>query len=140
MKPVRLPLAFALSLLFAGAVQAAETLRYVVLVDGGKKAGEQVVETDDDGRTKVRFIFKDNGRGPELDEEFTLGPDGTYTDYKVTGTTTFGAPMTASTCPPTMAVTAGAIPANGRCVIGSESLSATASMARNGALPTPGEP
>jgi len=77
--------------LSAAAAHAAETIRYVVLVDGGKKAGEQVVEHGDDGRTKVHFIFKDNGRGPELDEEYSLLPDGTYADYKVTGTTTFGA-------------------------------------------------
>ena len=77
--------------LSAAAAHAAETIRYVVLVDGGKKAGEQVVEHGDDGRTKVHFIFKDNGRGPELVEEYSLLPDGTYADYKVTGTTTFGA-------------------------------------------------
>jgi hypothetical protein len=91
MKPVRLPLAIALALGLAAAANAAETVKHVILVDGGKKAGEQVVTKEDDGRTKVRFIFKDNGRGPELDEEYTLGPDGTYADYKVTGITTFGA-------------------------------------------------
>jgi FMN phosphatase YigB (HAD superfamily) len=37
---------------------AAETVRYVALVDGGKKAGEQVVRTGDDGTTHVDFIFK----------------------------------------------------------------------------------
>ncbi len=87
----RTALAFAFGLLFSASAFAAETVRYVLLVDGGKKAGEQVVEQGDDGRTKVSFIFKDNGRGPELKEEFALAPDGTYRDYKVTGTTTFGA-------------------------------------------------
>ena len=70
---------------------AAETLRYVALVDGGKQAGQQVVTRGDDGITKVEFIFKDNGRGPELKEEFTLAPDGTYRTYQVQGTSTFGA-------------------------------------------------
>lgn len=69
----------------------AATLRYVVLVDGGKQAGEMVVDARDNGRTKVHFVFKDNGRGPELDEEYTLRPDGTYASYRVRGTTTFGA-------------------------------------------------
>ena len=91
MKLVRLPLALALFAALATSASAAETLRYVVLVDNGKKAGEQIVEHGDDGRTKVSFIFKDNGRGPELSEEYTLTPDGTFADYKVTGTTTFGA-------------------------------------------------
>ena len=60
---------------------AAEPLRYVALVDNGKKAGHQIVEQGDDGVTRVEFIFKDNGRGPELKEEFTLAPDGTYLRY-----------------------------------------------------------
>lgn len=75
----------------AGSAAAAETIRYVALVDGGTKAGEQVVRKDDDGTTHVDFIFKDNGRGPELKEEYKLAADGTYSQYKVTGTSTFGA-------------------------------------------------
>lgn len=75
----------------AGPATAAETIRYVALVDGGTKAGEQVVRKDDDGTTHVDFIFKDNGRGPELKEEYKLAADGTYSQYKVTGTSTFGA-------------------------------------------------
>jgi hypothetical protein len=93
MKPV-LCLSLALLLaspVLAGPAAAAETIRYVALVDGGKKAGEQVVRKDDDGTTHVDFIFKDNGRGPELKEEYKLAADGTYSQYKVTGTSTFGA-------------------------------------------------
>jgi hypothetical protein len=70
---------------------AAETVRYVALVDGGKQAGHQLVTRGDDGKTTVDFIFKDNGRGPELKEEFTLAADGTYQSYRSQGTTTFGA-------------------------------------------------
>lgn len=70
---------------------AAETTRYVALVDGGKQAGHQVVTRRDDGTTTVDFVFKDNGRGPELKEEYTLAADGTYQTYKVQGTSTFGA-------------------------------------------------
>jgi cytosine/adenosine deaminase-related metal-dependent hydrolase len=93
MKPV-LCLSLALLLaspVFASPAAAAETIRYVALVDGGKKAGEQVVRKGDDGTTHVDFIFKDNGRGPELKEEYKLAADGTYSQYKVTGTSTFGA-------------------------------------------------
>lgn len=83
---------FALGLLgLASTALAAETVRYVALVDGGKQAGQQVVTHRDDGTTAVDFIFKDNGRGPELKEEYTLAPDGTYLAYKVQGTSTFGA-------------------------------------------------
>ncbi len=90
MKPA-LVCAFAIAL--CAEANAAERLRYVALVDGGKKAGHQIVEQGDDGVTRVDFIFKDNGRGPELKEEFTLGPDGTYVRYGVKGTSTFGAPI-----------------------------------------------
>jgi hypothetical protein len=93
-KPARAALAgtLALGLLaLAPHALAAETLRYVALVDGGKQAGHQIVTRNDDGTTKVDFIFKDNGRGPELKEEYTLAPDGTYATYKVQGTSTFGA-------------------------------------------------
>ncbi|RYG14196.1 MAG: amidohydrolase [Burkholderiales bacterium] len=84
-------LSLCLAMCLAMPALAAETLRYVALVDGGKKAGEQVVQMRDDGTTQVDFIFKDNGRGPELKEEYTLAADGTYTRYKVTGVSTFGA-------------------------------------------------
>lgn len=84
-------LCLSLALFLAGPAAAAETIRYVALVDGGTKAGEQVVRKEDDGTTHVDFIFKDNGRGPELKEEYRLADDGTYSQYKVTGTSTFGA-------------------------------------------------
>ena len=90
MKPV---LAFCLSLLLAPSALAAEPLKYVALVDGGKKAGEQTVTVGDDGTTRVDFVFKDNGRGPELKEEYRLAADGTYERYQVKGVSTFGAPV-----------------------------------------------
>lgn len=80
-----------ITFLASPAIFAAEKIRYVILVDGGKQAGEQVVEHGDDGLTKVHFIFKDNGRGPELDEEFRLADDGTFSEYRVKGNSTFGA-------------------------------------------------
>ena len=61
--------------------QAAEQRRYTILVDNGVKAGEQIVDIADDGELKVRFIFKDNGRGPELNESIKLNPDGTIASY-----------------------------------------------------------
>ena len=74
------------------AENAADTTRYVALVNGGTtKAGHEWVTRDGDGTTRVEFIFKDNGRGPELKEEFKLGKDGTFISYHVAGTSTFGA-------------------------------------------------
>ena len=79
--------------LLPGIVGAAETIKYIALVDGGKQAGGQTVVHGDDGVTRVDFIFKDNGRGPELKEEYVLAADGTFATYSVKGTSTFGAPV-----------------------------------------------
>ena len=81
------------SVLLSPALHAADTTRYTVLVDGGKQAGHQVVQRADDGSVHVDFVFKDNGRGPELKEDYTLAPDGTFSTYSVKGTSTFGAPV-----------------------------------------------
>ena len=48
----RLALALTLAL-GLGSAHAADPLRYVILVDSGKKAGEQVVTEGPDGRTTV---------------------------------------------------------------------------------------
>ena len=88
----RLSAVIALSIAAAFAQAATQTTRYVIISENsGKQTGEQVVERQDDGLTKVRFIYKDNGRGPELTEEFRLAPDGTMSSYKVKGNSTFGA-------------------------------------------------
>ncbi len=86
-------LSLCLAMCLAAPAWSAETIRYVALVDGGTKAGEQVVVKGDDGVTRVDFIFKDNGRGPELKEEFELAEDGTFSRYHVRGASTFGAPV-----------------------------------------------
>ena len=79
-----------LGLLLAGPTWAGQTTTYVALVDGGKNAGH-LITRDDDGTTHVDFIFKDNGRGPELKETYALAPDGTFSRYAVTGQSEFGA-------------------------------------------------
>jgi hypothetical protein len=85
-------LALAVAAAFGAPAHAAtETIRYDIHVENGKRAGEQVVERDDDGLTRVRFIFKDNGRGPELSEQFRVGADGTLSAYSVKGNSTYGA-------------------------------------------------
>lgn len=80
-----------LALAAAFSAQAASTTKYVIYTESGKQMGEQVVERQDDGVTKVRFIYKNNGRGPELTEQFRVGADGTMTEYAVKGNSTFGA-------------------------------------------------
>jgi len=77
----------------AASAAAADTTRYVLFTSDGQRGGEQVVERGDDGWTTVRFVFKTNGRGPELVERVRLAGDGTPTDYTVTGRATMGAPI-----------------------------------------------
>ncbi|MYM80821.1 amidohydrolase family protein [Duganella sp. FT50W] len=80
-----------LALAAAFGAHATTTTRYLIISENQKQIGEQVVERLDDGLTKVRFIFKNNGRGPELTEQFRLGADGVMTEYSVKGNSTFGA-------------------------------------------------
>lgn len=92
MKFIKTIIASSLMLLYtSSAIADTQTTKYLIFVENGKQAGEQIVQRDDQGLTKVRFIFKDNGRGPELNEEFRLGADGLPKEYKVTGNSTFGA-------------------------------------------------
>jgi hypothetical protein len=80
-----------LALAAAFGAQAATTTKYLIISENQKQIGEQLVERLDDGLTKVRFIYKNNGRGPELTEQFRVSADGTMTEYAVKGNSTFGA-------------------------------------------------
>jgi len=73
-----------------GQPQALKTIRYVILLDNGSIAGEQIVERPSLDTIKVHFDFKENGRGPTLDEIIKIGPDQTMLDYKVTGSSEMG--------------------------------------------------
>jgi imidazolonepropionase-like amidohydrolase len=75
------------------AVFAAETVKYVALVHGGTEAGRLIVTRADDGGFTADYLFKDNGRGPEMVETYTIGSDTTYKTFAVKGTSTFGAPV-----------------------------------------------
>jgi hypothetical protein len=70
---------------------AAQVTRYTFVNDNLKNPGSQVVELDDDGWTTVRFVYKNNGRGPELSERYRLAADGTFSDYQVSGSSEMGA-------------------------------------------------
>lgn len=83
-------LAFCAALALTASSYAAEQIKYNIIVDNGVKAGEQIVNIADNGDISVRYIFKDNGRGPELNETMTLNADGTLATYTGKGSTTFG--------------------------------------------------
>jgi len=85
-------MATALTLLLVSIAGAAEKTRYTALVNGGQdKAGHLLVTRNGDHFT-IDYLFKNNGRGPKLHEEFTLDKEeGTLASYRVTGDSTYGA-------------------------------------------------
>jgi hypothetical protein len=85
-------LAAIVTLLAVVPAEAGSTTRYTVLFQG-KPSGAQITQVGDDGRITVDYSYRDNGRGPDLKEEFTLAKDGTLVLYSGTGKSTFGAPI-----------------------------------------------
>jgi hypothetical protein len=87
---MRIVYAIAIVLAGLGTAQAESVTRYSILVMG-KASGAQITSSSEDGTVSVDFSYRDNGRGPDLKEKFTLGADGTVLRYEVKGTSTFGA-------------------------------------------------
>jgi imidazolonepropionase-like amidohydrolase len=74
--------------LLTATTMAADAERYSVIF-GGKNVGH--VNADPEGdRIAIDFDFKDNGRGPTMNEKLQLGSDGLPKQWAITGTTTFG--------------------------------------------------
>jgi hypothetical protein len=82
--------AAAFALAYPAAALADTTLDYDVL-HFGAKSGAQTVVIRDGGRVHVTFSYRDNGRGPDIEEDIAVLPDGTFRRYLQTGRTTFGA-------------------------------------------------
>jgi hypothetical protein len=70
--------------------QADTTLQYDVLFEG-RKGGAQTTVIGVDGRIRVSYSHRNNGRGPDLEEAITLAGDGTFQHYRLKGKTTYGA-------------------------------------------------
>ena len=86
-------LAFAALLAASATAAAAAEVRRHTVIYSGKHSGAQTTTVADDGRIVVDFAYRNNGRGPDIREEIVLASDGTQTSYRVTGTSTFGAPV-----------------------------------------------
>jgi Amidohydrolase family len=70
----------------------AQAAEYVVLIQD-QPAGHLRVQTLEGGRVETDFSYRDNGRGPDQRESFTLDDRGVPLAYEVTGRSTFGAEM-----------------------------------------------
>ncbi len=78
--------------LLAGSACADTVTRYVIAFQG-KLAGEQIVTSGADGHTGVDYAYSNNGRGPTLHEDIVVDGAGRLVRYRVTGKSTFGAPV-----------------------------------------------
>jgi cytosine/adenosine deaminase-related metal-dependent hydrolase len=89
MKRIRFAATLALAALGCAAAASAQTTsRYSVLFQG--KPGGAQTTTDVDGRVTVDFSFRNNGRGPDVKEEYSWSRDGTLTSFRLTGKSTIG--------------------------------------------------
>lgn len=71
---------------------ATTVTRYSIRIFG-RPAGTQTTTAVGDERISVTFGYRENGRGPDLQEEFTLAADGTPLSQRVSGISEFGAPI-----------------------------------------------
>ena len=85
-------LALVLALAVAGAAHGDTTLSYSIL-STDRVAGAQTTVIGDDGGIRVSYSYRDNGRGPDLEEEIALAADGTFRRYQLRGKSTFGASL-----------------------------------------------
>ena len=83
-----LALAFALTL--AAAAQAQETFEYDVYY-AGKLSGTLTTVVGNGGDLEVTYSYRDNGRGPDIEEAIRLAADGSFASYRQKGRTTYGA-------------------------------------------------
>ncbi|MEQ1515739.1 MAG: amidohydrolase family protein [Usitatibacteraceae bacterium] len=69
-----------------------QTFNYTITIQT-KVAGKQIVNILPSGKIKTEFTYRDNGRGPDIFEEITVGPSGQMESFSATGKSTFGAPI-----------------------------------------------
>ena len=74
----------------AAAGSAAQTTERFSVSMQGQNAGTMVTTSDAQGRTSVDFSYRNNGRGPDMKEEFSVDAQGAPLSYRVDGKSTFG--------------------------------------------------
>ena len=63
--------------------------RYTVTIQT-QVGGQLLRRVDNQGTVRSTFSYRDNGRGPDMQEDYTLGAGGTVQSYRVDGKSTFG--------------------------------------------------
>jgi hypothetical protein len=82
-----------LAVCLAATVAVAQSTASYTVLSQNKPSGKQTVERLADGKLKVSFSYRDNGRGPDLFEEIGIGRTGQIESFVATGKSTFGAPI-----------------------------------------------
>lgn len=77
------------AVLCMAALPAAAATRYDIIF-AGNVSGQQTTSVARDGSLSTTLSYRNNGRGPDLEERIVVAPDGTLGSYRVTGTSTFG--------------------------------------------------
>ena len=80
---------FLLAVCAVSAAHATTEYRYTMIFSGNV-GGEHVTRIADDGSITTVFSYRDNGRGPDYQEQLKLASDGTLQRFVITGKSTFG--------------------------------------------------
>ena len=88
----------ALCLLSNAALAAGQAEHYTVIT-GGNTVGHLVATREGD-RVSIDYDVKNNGRGPTIAEQLTLGADGLPVAWTISGSTTFGSNVAVTWPPP----------------------------------------
>ncbi len=89
---MRVNFVLALALAVSAAAHADTTLRYDWLTQG-ERSGHMELIIHDSGERSAHFEFNDRGRGPKLDERFSVDASGLLKDFRITGKPYMGAPV-----------------------------------------------
>jgi len=86
----------ALLLLIASSATLADTTTRYTVSFQGRLSGSQTTTVANDGTMRVVFTYRDNGRGPDINETIRFAPDGSVREFRATGKSVFGAPISES--------------------------------------------
>ncbi|HSW03099.1 amidohydrolase family protein [Aquabacterium sp.] len=81
--------AAASALMLALPAHADSETRFTITIQT-QVGGQLLRRVDGQNQVRVEYSYRDNGRGPDISEQYTLGADGALQSYRVSGKSTFG--------------------------------------------------
>jgi imidazolonepropionase-like amidohydrolase len=86
----------ALLLLIASSASLADTTTRYSISFQGRPSGSQTTTVGNDGTMRVVFTYRNNGRGPDINETIRFASDGSVREFRASGKSTYGAPISES--------------------------------------------